>query len=513
MLIMFMIIINILLGENKETEDAGEIVKKKDAGEIVKTEDAGEIVKTEDEGEIVKMKDAGEIVKTKGEVETKETVVTENTSATKETFELKEDEKESSKVVGEEHELPNQADERQENRTEHQNKEAEGSNEDTESNTSKMADDENRSTVSKLYVHSQWLSVQSPYFKALFYSGLKETYSKEVIMKIYEHELQAHLTLIEAMYKLDVLSDKDCHLVVQVLVLAHKYDVHYVIKKCKYILLSTTPSLEMCEYILREIKHLSDTADIYEMLEKFLVKEFTPIDETYTLDKFTGLSEAVLRLLLRSDSLDTRSEDTVFVALMQWVILNIPSKARDTCDLLDLVRFEFMSVDFLYDVVQDHSVASRMPGFTKYLVKGLAYNGFSQKRREQFEPKPKKRHSCNPTFSWKIDEELEEKLTTSPGTSVFSDKFCYQGYSMQLQLRYKKDVNNCGFFFAVRDLVGEACLNASYRAKSTLFASNTIRIAKRLFTAEEPDWGFGSLECNTSQKGKGYTIDIWVEIH
>ena len=125
--------------------------------------------------------------------------------------------------------------------------------------------------------------------------------------------------MIEAMYKLDVLNDKDYRLVVQVLVLAHKYDVRHVIKKCKYVLLLTTPSLEMCEYILQEIKHLSDTADICEMLEKFLVKEFTPIDETWTSGKFTGLSEAALRLLLRSDSLGTRSEDTVFVALMKWV--------------------------------------------------------------------------------------------------------------------------------------------------------------------------------------------------
>ena len=35
------------------------------------------------------------------------------------------------------------------------------------------------------------------YFKALFYSGMKETYAKEVVMKIQEHELRAHLTLYD----------------------------------------------------------------------------------------------------------------------------------------------------------------------------------------------------------------------------------------------------------------------------------------------------------------------------
>ena len=117
-------------------------------------------------------------------------------------------------------------------------------------NISETASDKSISKVSKLFVHSQWLSVQSSYFKSLFYSGLKETYSKEVVMKIYERELQAHLTLIEAMYKLDVLNDKDYELIVQVLVLAHKYDVRLLVKKCKYVLLSITPTLTICQYVL-----------------------------------------------------------------------------------------------------------------------------------------------------------------------------------------------------------------------------------------------------------------------
>jgi hypothetical protein len=346
---------------------------------------------------------------------------------------------------------------------------------------------------------------------------MKETYSKEVVMKIYEHELQAHLTLIEAMYKLDVLNHKDYRLLVQVLVLAHKYDVRHVIKKCKYVLLSTTPGLEMCEYILREIKHLSDRVDIYDMLEKFLVKEFTPIDKTWTMQKFIRLSKDALRLLLGSDSLATQSENIIFVALMEWVHWNISWKARDKCDLLDVVRFEFMSVDFLYDVVQDHDVATEMPGYDKYLLKGLAYHGFSQIRREQLEPKPKKRPfvaDAGPTFSWVIDDELEEKLTTSPEDPAFSDIFCCQGYKMQLQLGYAEDLSKCYFYLMILGLFGEDCLYVSYRAKSSLFGSKTVQTEKRLFTASSRSWGYRSLECNKAQmRGKGYTIDIWVQIN
>ena len=103
---------------------------------------------------------------------------------------------------------------------------------------------QDKSFIKKLYVHSQWLAVQSPYFKALFYSGMKESYTKDVVMKVYENEVEAHTTLIEAMYSLDALNGKDLRLVVKTFVLANKYDVSFVAKKCKYVLLSSTLDLE-----------------------------------------------------------------------------------------------------------------------------------------------------------------------------------------------------------------------------------------------------------------------------
>ena len=385
---------------------------------------------------------------------------------------------------------------------------------DSEKKTSETADG-NEFLVRKMFVHSQWLSVLSPYFKALFYSGMKETYSKEVVMKIYEHELEAHLVLIEAMYRLDVLKDKDYHLIVQVLVLAHKYDVSIVIKKCKYVLLSTAPNLEMCEYILQKTEHLPEMTGVNDMLQTFLVKEFTPFDKTWTTEKFTGLSKAALRLLLKSDDLATQSENTIFVALIEWVSSNIVFSALcNKCDLLDVVRFEFMSVDFLYDVVQQDFWAQRMPGFTSYLQKGLAYHGFSETRREQLKPKPKKRQSLKdsgPTFSWVIDDNLEEKLSKFPGKDVFSDKFWHQGYSMQLNLSYLEDLGKCSFYLAVLNLKGDACLCVNIKAKSSLFSPRKmVSATKWLYTADDDCWGYPSLGRN--QSVKSYTIDFWVEL-
>ena len=412
-------------------------------------------------------------------------------------------------------ELQSETEDLQETSNKNQIEKAESSNEDVENKANEIKDDADTFPGRKLYVHSQWLSVQSPYFKALFYSGMKETYSKEVVMKIYDQELEAHLVLIEAMYKLDVLDDKDYHLVVQVLVLAHKYDVWLVIKKCKYVLLAITPSLELCEHILQKTEHLTEMADLNDMIEACLVKEFTPIDKTWTTEKFTGLSKVALKLLLKSESLSTQSENTIFVALMKWVNSNIPYLAQSSCDLLCLVRFEFLSVDFLYDVVQNHRKACRMPGFNRYLLNGLAYHSFSKIRRDQLEPKPNQRPSAeedSPTFSWVIDEKLAEKLTGRLNYPIFSDKFWHKGYQMQLQLRYSDDLSKCGFFFGLCHLADKACVYASYMAKSKLFSKSIVSVKNHLFTGSEPDWGYKELACNESQRGKGCTIDIWIEI-
>ena len=393
-----------------------------------------------------------------------------------------------------------------------ENEGEESSDEDNESKTSKTTDDENKSIVRKLFVHSQWLSVQSTYFKALFFSGMKETYSKEVVMKIYEHELEAHLVLIEAMYKLDVLNDKEYRLIVQVLVLANKYDVPLVIKKCKYVLLATTPSLETCEYILKETEHLTEMNLVYDVLQTFLVKEFTPFDEIWTTEKFTDLSKAAVRLLLKSDDLATESENTIFVALMKWVRGHW-FDLHDKCDLLDVVRFELMSADFLYDVVRQNIWAVGMHGFTDYLQKGLAYHAFSDTRKEQVKIKPKKRSPVKvsgPTFSWVIDDKLEKELSKCPGTSTISETFWYQGYQMQMTLRYSEDSTKYSLFFNVFGLKGEACLCVSYTAKSRLFRAGIIESTKLLYTASSRSWGCPKLRRN--QSVKVCTIDVWVEI-
>ena len=367
----------------------------------------------------------------------------------------------------------------------------------------------------RLFVHSTWLSEQSSYFKSLFYYGMKASCSKEVVMKISQNELQGHLTLIEAMYKVDILDSKDYQLVAQVLVLADKYDVQLVFKKCKYVLMDTLMTLESCEFILKNIAGVPNCDDLDQCMQKCLVKEFSPLDKTWNDDKFVELSEAALELLLSSDHLPVRSENTVFVALMRWIENKSNSNTEQFSSLLNLARCELMTVDFLYDVVRLHSVAKNMPGFNEYLQKGLAYRGFKKKRRVNIENKPIRRPSVDnedPTFVWLVDKKAIEYLFAPSGSSAgpTSEYFWYFGYRMQMAMEYESESKSLIIALFV-DLPEDGQLHLQWKADSYLFET-IITIPCCAYVAEK-GWG-KEVKCTISPQSVSgdvsYTIDIYI---
>lgn len=377
---------------------------------------------------------------------------------------------------------------------------------------------ENGTDVSKqhkVFVHSSWLAVQSPYFRALFYSGMKESYVKEVIMKIPVAELEAHLIMIEAMYRLEVLDDKDHHLILQVLMLAIKYDVDLVFKKCNYILMSTSLTLESCEDIVEIVQDLPGCSELLGVVEKFLVKEFTPFNKTWILNTFITLSEALLKILLSSDHLPVQCENTIFVALMEWVGFNLTARERVICSLLHLVRFELMTIDFLYDVVHHHAVAKKMPNFNDFLLKSLAYHGFSVERQNQLKTKPVKRSPCldnSPVYSWIIDKDERKKLSDSSHTQ--SSPFWFQGYQMYLTLGYKPDSNSFSIFMYALNIREESHLNICWTAKSNLFKNRSVA-SSHAYTDKHSGWGRQEVKSGTElfavAEAVSHTIDVSVK--
>ena len=298
----------------------------------------------------------------------------------------------------------------------------------------------------KIYVHGLWLAVQSSYFRSLLHSsGMKETHDTEVHLKIPESEEKAHLVLLEAMYRCDVLNDnKSVDELLAVLELADKYDVKFVFKKCKYVLQHNATTFESSTKIMHVIKvkhNMNDGEDLAATLQSVLAQEFSPLDENWQSEKFTCLSEPSVKYLLRSDDLIVQSENTVFHALMYWMEQNDvdPAGLEETNDLLAVVRFKLVTIDYLCNVIKNHPIALKMPQFNELYLGGMTHHAIpvEQKRLLEEQPVLRKKHERNIIqYTFVVKKEDFETASGRAGRAVelISDEFWACGYKMSLHL-------------------------------------------------------------------------------
>ena len=257
----------------------------------------------------------------------------------------------------------------------------------------------------RIFVHSFWLSVQSPYFRLLFYSsGMKENQEKEVHVKVSECEENAYLIFLEAMYCGDVLNDKTVDELLAVLELSNKYDVKFILKKCKYVLIKHVTTFEVSTQIMHVIKVKHDMSDVEELantIGSVLAEQFSPLHKNWESEKFINLSLPSLKYLLSSDDLIVQSENTVFQALMYWMEQN-EIDPTTTSDLLNVVRFKLMMVDYLYNVVKDHFIASKMPKYNELFLSATIYHALPAQQKKLLKERPAVRKDPGAIFQYTV---------------------------------------------------------------------------------------------------------------
>ena len=297
----------------------------------------------------------------------------------------------------------------------------------------------------QIHVHSFWLSIQSPYFRSLFYSsGMKENQDKVVHVKVSESEENAHLLLLEAAYRADVLNDKTVDELLAVLELANKYNLKFVFKKCKYVLQKNATTFEVCTRIMHviKVKHTMDgVEDLAATLQLVLAQEFSPLDLNWESEKFTSLSEPSLKYLLSSGELSVVSENTVFHALMYWMEENGVDPAdlvEEANDLLAVVRFELVTIDYLYNVINNHPIASKMPKFNDLYIAGMTYHAIPEEQKELLEQKPVLRRKPEETVFQHEFALDKDDFETARETQKYKcgRKFWACGYKMRVVLIY-----------------------------------------------------------------------------
>ena len=360
----------------------------------------------------------------------------------------------------------------------------------------------------RILVHSSWLAVHSSYFRSLFYSGLSESHSKEVHLKISESEGKSHLQLLEAMYRADILNDASVDELLAVLELADKYDVKFVFRKCKYVLKTKTTSVEVCEKIVHvvKVKHeMTNVEDLIATVSAYLARKFSPLDETWQKESFKHLSKFLVYYLLRSNDLNTQSENTVFHALMFWTEFN---KFSLSSWLLSVVRFQLMTMDYLHNVVQIHPVATNIHNFRDHYLKGVTYHALQPDVRQLLKDKPVKRRSPDNNivqYQWSLPKNMLNNLKGD--AKLTSDVFWSCGYGMHMSLR---KASSCSYVLSlhVLDLGEESLVPLTW----TAFIPKHIKASKAhsfSFSKEHP---IDPIEIQNYCDEISYKIDVIIEL-
>ncbi|XP_028417166.1 uncharacterized protein LOC114541445 [Dendronephthya gigantea] len=175
--------------------------------------------------------------------------------------------------------------------------------------------------------------------------------------------------------------------------------------------------------------------------------------------------------LLGSDELVAASENTIFHALMHWIekrgIENL-SESRELPPLLSVVRFELMTFNYLYDVVQHHPIAKMLPDFHDHYLRGISYHALSGTTRQRSLPQPATRKLNNKlpcvAYTWDIPGDQLDMLVGSD-KSYRSDEFWFCGYKMVLVIEDVFQVENHALFRAKLSL---EVLNLTDRSEVTI---------------------------------------------
>lgn len=227
----------------------------------------------------------------------------------------------------------------------------------------------NQFTLSQsLHVNSMYLAGWSPYFKSLFSSGFRESTEKEVQIQVEPGQIDACLDVVRFVYDMGTSksfqSASTVEELMNVILIADRFQIDSAAERAVHVLLQRKPmTLELCEAILA----LPDTitrakwfSEVNSRIQKALVNLYPDLDNLLDSEDYLDFSGTALALILSSDDVHLKCENSVFVAVYRWFFtekrtareLNEDSATSPMNLLLDTFRLPQMTSGFFLDVVR-----------------------------------------------------------------------------------------------------------------------------------------------------------------
>jgi len=311
--------------------------------------------------------------------------------------------------------------------------------------------------ICSMPIHSIVLTLNSAYFRNLLTSsGMRESHSNSITLKVNYGEGKFLKLLINAFYDQSVLNDLETFDLLRVLEVADRFSCDVFIKKCVELLKNAKiKNLSECNAMVDHVKKLETRIailgekynDMKQCCVKFMTGLFCPLENKDSeFDDFQALSYQSLLLLLKSYQSITWRENSLLIYIANWLDYDESRQSSDIVEsLLHEINYKCLSPEFMFDIITEgHELFNVWPNFKTWFIDVISYHAFSMKRKwycrygnnigSHFD---RNFSSSNIVPGWKVKLEKIAPLSfiSTECSSVF------QGYSVTPRLFLKESSN------------------------------------------------------------------------
>ncbi|XP_013773777.1 kelch-like ECH-associated protein 1 isoform X2 [Limulus polyphemus] len=222
----------------------------------------------------------------------------------------------------------------------------------------KLCDVEIRVANEIFHAHKIVLAAASPYFKAMFTSGLKE--SEMSVINIQGVCPNSMAVIIRFAYTGEIKVEEMT--VCNLLPAATMFQMNHIIEACCNFLegqLDPTNCIGIADFALQH-----GCTSLYQRANQFMDQHFSQVSQG---EEFLALSACQLVQLIKRDDLNVRCESEVFNAVLRWVKHDEERRRPKTADILYAVRCHFLTPRFLKEQIQECDLVKNLPQCCEYL--------------------------------------------------------------------------------------------------------------------------------------------------
>lgn len=238
----------------------------------------------------------------------------------------------------------------------------------------------------KVYnAHKVILISSSPYFEAMFLSGMVESHKSSVVLQNIDPD--AFEAILNMMYDGKILITVN---IVQSLLYASSiFQIDHLKQACSDFLVK-----QLSPHNCLGIKGFAEVHGCYELMElahRHSLSRFTEVSQS---EDFMSLDIHQVTDLLSRDNLRVNDEEEVFDAALGWIEYCVEERAKYMSHLLKLVRLPLLSPSVLADKVKPNKLINSCLECRDLLDEALIFYHLLPERRDSIPPERTTQRKC-----------------------------------------------------------------------------------------------------------------------